>query len=270
MTVRTDLTYNLNLSPRLITVQAPSTELTLQDLLDTTRIFEAESASMDDGHLINAAGKEPLGGGTAVGITATLQNAQVAFEGRDVATSTGTVTSNDATGTLLTDTGATFVADAVARGATIVNRTTGAACEVLTIAANALTTTVLQGGSRQTWLISDTYSVFNVIQCEISGGNLTAVNSVGDDLNSVFTTAYTQIIRTSSSSATISTVSSAQITLIEQLLRNKTVLDPSTGKFEVYDDAGVLLISGDTFEDAAGTTPYSSSSSQVERRERLT
>lgn len=41
------------------------------------------------------------------------------------------------------------------------------------------------------------------VQCNISGGNLVAVDDVGDDMDPVQTTDYTQIIRTSSSSATL-------------------------------------------------------------------
>jgi len=37
MVVRSDLTFNWASSPRLITVQSPSTEITIQDLVDTCR-----------------------------------------------------------------------------------------------------------------------------------------------------------------------------------------------------------------------------------------
>ena len=59
----------------------------------------------------------------------------------------------------------------------------------------------------------------------------------------------------------------ARLTLIEQILRNKFITDPSTGVATVYDDAGNVLISGDIFEDAAGTQPYRGQG--AERRERL-
>lgn len=41
------------------------------------------------------------------------------------------------------------------------------------------------------------------VQCNISGGNLVAIDENGDDMDAVETTAYTQIIKTSSSSATL-------------------------------------------------------------------
>lgn len=60
----------------------------------------------------------------------------------------------------------------------------------------------------------------------------------------------------------------ARIARIEKLLRNKQITDPATGKMLVYDDDGVtVLMQGNLFEDAAGTTPYAGSG--AERRERL-
>ena len=82
MTIRTDISFEWETSPRIITVLAPSTELNLQDLVDTCRYHEMQMENMDDDQLIAAAGKEPLGGGVQVGITATLLNALLAFEAR--------------------------------------------------------------------------------------------------------------------------------------------------------------------------------------------
>jgi len=82
MVVRSDLTFNWASSPRLITVQSPSTEITIQDLVDTCRNEEQKLQNLGYDRLIDAAGKEPLGGGVLVGITATLLNAQLAFEAR--------------------------------------------------------------------------------------------------------------------------------------------------------------------------------------------
>ena len=82
MAIRNDLTIDWDLSPRIITVASPSVEIAMQDLLDTMRFMEAESAAMDDPSIIDAAGKEELGGGVEVGLTITLLNATVAFEAR--------------------------------------------------------------------------------------------------------------------------------------------------------------------------------------------
>ena len=128
MTIRTDVSVDWERSPRVITVAAPSTEITIQDLVDTCRYYEELLVNIDDPHLINAAGKEFLGGTTYVGITATLQNAVLAFEAR--------------------------------------------------------------GGP--TWIL-----------CTISGGNLVAVDSDGNNIDPRLPTAYTSIDRTASASATL-------------------------------------------------------------------
>lgn len=85
MAVRDDITFIMSSSPRVILVNKngdTSRELTIQDLVDTIRDFEDDPLSMAHDHLIEASGKEALGGSVFVGITATLQNAQVGFESR--------------------------------------------------------------------------------------------------------------------------------------------------------------------------------------------
>ena len=81
MAVRGDISVNWDASPRVITVAAPSTVVEIQDLVDTLRVLEAEQTNLTYPPLLTAAGKESLGAGF-VGITVTLQNAQVAFEPR--------------------------------------------------------------------------------------------------------------------------------------------------------------------------------------------
>jgi hypothetical protein len=82
MAIRTDVTVDWVSSPRLITVAAPSVEISIQDIVDTCRAFEDTTPNEIYEFLIDAAGKEALGGTTSVGITATLNNAQIAFEAR--------------------------------------------------------------------------------------------------------------------------------------------------------------------------------------------
>lgn len=82
MTIRYDVTIDWTTSPRLLTVLSPSTEITIQDLVDTCRFLEDTSPNMSYDFLIDAAGKEALGGGVFVGVTATLNNAVLAFEAR--------------------------------------------------------------------------------------------------------------------------------------------------------------------------------------------
>lgn len=128
MTIRNDLAVDWEISPRIITVLAPSTEITMQDLVDTCRILESDSNTIDNLHLLDAAGKENLGGGVKVGITVTLNNAKVAFEARS----------------------------------------------------------------------GPTYE-----QCNISGGNLVAIDDVGADISPIQPTAFTQVVLANSSSATL-------------------------------------------------------------------
>jgi len=59
------------------------------------------------------------------------------------------------------------------------------------------------------------------------------------------------------------------VQVVQAILRNKTITDPIAGTFTVYaEDGTTVLLTGDLFQDAAGTTPYAGSG--AERRERLT
>ena len=52
------------------------------------------------------------------------------------------------------------------------------------------------------------------------------------------------------------------------IARNRLETNDGTGALTVYDDAGAAVLTGDLFEDVAGTTPYAGNA--VLRRERLT
>lgn len=82
MGFREDIAVDWAVSPRIIEVAADSTEVTIQDLVDTCRTLESEIGALDDDYIIDATGKEPLGGGVAVGITAQLNNARLKFQDR--------------------------------------------------------------------------------------------------------------------------------------------------------------------------------------------
>jgi hypothetical protein len=135
MTVRNDLSFDWISSPRIITVLSPSTDITVQDLVDTCRVEEEQLYNLQYAKIINANGKDSLGGGVFVGITATLQNALLAFEARP---------------------GPTFV------------------------------------------------------QCNVQGGNLVAEDINGNNIDPILTTAYTQVVRTSSSSSTLQELADIQ------------------------------------------------------------
>lgn len=133
--IRNDITVDWTVSPRIITILAPSANVSMQDLYDTLRWLENDPANMDNDSIVSGSGKENLGGGVFVGLTVTLKNAQLAFENRP---------------------GPTFV------------------------------------------------------QCNATGGNLVAVDINGDIMEPIYPTSYTQVILTSSSSATIQELSAIQ------------------------------------------------------------
>lgn len=68
---------------RIIQVDAPQTEVTCQDLLNQIRDYEELLINLDYGTIANAYGKQPLGGGSYVGITLELiNNWRLSFEAR--------------------------------------------------------------------------------------------------------------------------------------------------------------------------------------------
>lgn len=82
MTIRTDFTVDFSVSPRIITIASPSITISIQDLHDTLIDIEALPRNMTFLRLVSSAGKEVLGGGLQVGITATLQDAKLGFAAR--------------------------------------------------------------------------------------------------------------------------------------------------------------------------------------------
>jgi len=68
---------------KLMTVDAPDTEITIQELHNLCVDYEDELVNLATDRIVSSAGKEPLGGGVSVGITLTLINDwQLAFEAR--------------------------------------------------------------------------------------------------------------------------------------------------------------------------------------------
>lgn len=234
MTERTDLTTFWEEDPRIIEAASPSVEIALQDLHDTLRsntkqAGEGDLENIDDDFIIDSAGKEDLGGGVSVGITSTLQQAEVAFESRLTPAEEGTITTADGLGTSLIDSTALFVTNLVKRGAIVINFTDESITEVLkVISETELFTRVLRTGVDNDYDFADVYKVWNVIQCEISGGNLVSVDDVGDPISAVFPTAFTQIVRTSASSATLQELQDIEFSSFEGRV-TVDVLSPNAG-----------------------------------------
>jgi len=211
MATRDDLSVRWDLSPRIITVAAPSTEITIQDLHDTLRDLEDEPRNLIYPAIVSSAGKEPLGGGATVGITTTLINARLQFEGRPNPYLTGQATVGS-TGLTLVDDYATFISDGVVVGDIIENLSTKTFAEVIVVDSETqLTTTELGGpGGTDTWTPGEEYDLWHVIQCNVLGGNLVAQDTNGDEIDPIFPSAFTQVVRTSSSSATLQELEAIQ------------------------------------------------------------
>lgn len=211
MTVRSDIVVDFTVSPRIVTVLSPSTEITIQDLHDTLREIEDDIWNLKEPRLVDSAGKEALGGGVLVGITSELQDAQLAFEARTTELESGTVTTADILGLTLTDSAALFVTNGVARGDLIYNCADGSAASVVTVLSEtSVLTTGLIGGTDNQFDLGDDYVVYDVVQCNVSGGNLVAVDDVGADISPIFPTFGTQVVRASSSSATLQELEAIQ------------------------------------------------------------
>lgn len=238
MTTRTDIVVDYNTSPRVIEVRAPSTTMNMQDWVDTVRKREDSFQGMGFPKLLNASGKEDLGGGTAVGITAANQDMLLAFEARTTPAETGTVTGSPASPVagrqIMQDTTATFVTNSVVRGSLVINFTDNSVADVVSVDSETqLTTKTLVNGIGNTYDVADVYHVFNIIQVEALGGNLTAVDSVGSSISPVLPTAFTQVVRTLSSSATqvetgisgLTAAESAALTAVNDYVLGYSIID---------------------------------------------
>lgn len=208
MAERTDLSVEWTRSPRIVTVDFPSTQLSMQDLVDTFKgVIEESWDGIYNPVLHSSGGKEELDDATDVGITVTLLDAKIAFAARFSSISSGAATSADPDGKSLINLAATFQADGVVEGDCVVNF---ADMSVATVISVPFETEIimysLQDGTLNTWEIGDDYKVFHVAQCDLDGGNLVAVDDVDIDvgvaMSPVSPTAFTQILKTSSSSAT--------------------------------------------------------------------
>lgn len=202
MAIISGVTVEWWMSPRIITIPDPIVSVSIEDLQDTLLDLEEKEAGIIWQHLRETSGGEDLGGGVSVGFTMELQNAQIAFEARSIPQETGTATSIGTT--VLQDSTALFITNGVERGAQIINYTDESLGTVLSVDSETqITHTTLTGGTSNDWTVSDAYSVLNETRCEISGGNLVAVDDVGANLSPTLPTIGVFVVRTSSSSATL-------------------------------------------------------------------
>lgn len=221
----TSIRVHPELSPRIIEVIIPATDITVQELYNLIRQWEDEPAHLSYPKLISAAGKEALGGGVVVGITATLQNARIMFTGRTTPLeSAGNVTSGDVKGKTLYAIGGQFVVNSVYEGCTVFNSSTGGMAAVTEIISDIeLKSFQLSGGSRDTWGIGDVYSIYPNVQCAITGGNLVAIDDVGNSISSVMQSPNVQVVRSSSSSATLQELGAIQYASFDDCVTINTI-----------------------------------------------
>ena len=75
-------TFSFSKTNRIIQVDLPDTEVTIQQLINAVRNWEDELANIETAKIADASGKEDLGGGLQVGITLKLLNWKVKFADR--------------------------------------------------------------------------------------------------------------------------------------------------------------------------------------------
>jgi hypothetical protein len=205
-------------SPRIVEIVAPTTTATIQEVHNAIREWEDTSYGISFPKLITSAGKEDLGGGKSVGITATLQNTIIAFEAQTTSDSTGSVTTVDTNGIVLTDSTATFITDGLVAGDTVFNLTDSSITTILSVDSETqITTFGLADGTDNQWDSADNYKIWNKVQCEITGGNLVAVDDVGATISPFLPTAQTHVTRTASSSSTVENLSDLETKIQEAI-----------------------------------------------------
>lgn len=198
------ITVYPNQSPRLIKIASPTTSITVQELTDLIKGWEDEPANLSYPKLVRTTGKEDLGGGVLVGITAELQDAQVLFEARGGSDSAGTATTPNADGNKLIDSSATFITDGIVPGDSIINLTDASVATVRRVVSETeIEHFFLEDGTDNDWDAADSYKIWNKVACEVNGGNLVAVDANGDPALAFLPSAFTHVTRTSASSATL-------------------------------------------------------------------
>ena len=208
MATRSDIVVDYNPSPRIVEVIGISTELSVQDVVDTLRMREEAFTGMSHPKLLDASGKEQLGESQWTGVTASLRNAQLAFEPRRMPAEQGEVTTGsmgEIKGELtFSDSGADFVSAGVARGSLVINFTDHSIADVIRVEnATTLTTRPLTNGQCNAYQVGDVYHVFNVVRCEIRDGNIVATDESEQMMAAVMPSAFTQVNQIASSNAAI-------------------------------------------------------------------
>ncbi len=232
---------------RVVEVGSADDEVSVLQAYKAIKNIEDEPANMDEKRMAVASGLEVLGPGVKVGITSELQNAWLSFEARTTPKETGTVTTANTAGERLIDSSAQFIANGVEAGALVVNFTDMSVGTVLEVVLETeLIHTPLVQGSENDWDIGDNYKVWNIVQCKVSGGNLVAVDGNGDPMSAIHPTAFTQIILTAASSATLSEQEAIQFASYQ----NGVWVSPTNGQAGTVYPIGTREYPVNNFDDA--------------------
>lgn len=220
MVSRTDVLQDFTQDPRISTVQAPSVEYEAQDVVDTIRVAETQFEATTQKKLLNASGKDALGGGIETVITATMQNNVIEFEARRTPAIDSTITSQGLTDdrglVQLIDAGGGFIAANIQPGTFCINFDDNSITDVRRVVSDGqLECKALVNGVGNTFEIGDSYQLFNIVQCVVSGGNVIAVDELGDAIPAFLGSAFTQIVTTRSSSAAVANLTTIELQLAE-------------------------------------------------------
>ena len=246
MAVIPTITVDQNLDPRIADIPSGIDALSSQDAHDTLRDIEVKPSSGSFKRLVDSAGKEDLGIAD-VGITSTYQNVQFAFSATS-SLSSGSVSTADTNGAILTDSSATFIADGCARGDWVINFTDQSVTEVLSVDSETqITTRGLRDGTDNQFDSGDLYKVWNVEEADLQGGNFVAVNASGSSINPVFTTFGRFVTNNASTAASIVETATSGLTaseaatltnILKVLVNRLSLAEGSTGNMVIYDNDG--------------------------------
>ena len=207
MAIISGVTIDYTLSPRIILVPVPDENgvtVSIADLQDTLQDLEDnEDSGIVYPRLRDCSGGVALGGGRFTGYTMTLNNAQVMFAGQTSPEATGAASADDAAGKILTDATAHFLSG-IDRGAKVFNWTSRAMSVVTEVISDTqLRHRPLSGGDRATWLTTDEYRIYATAKCVLTGGNLTAADEYGADLDPVMKSSNVYVQMESATSAAL-------------------------------------------------------------------
>jgi len=199
------IVVHTQLSPRIVEIRPPTTDITLQEFYDAMKQWEQEPAAHSFDPLVIGEGKAVLSATKQVGVTAIGQNIRAMFTGRTTPLEIGgTCTTADTRGLTLVAGGGDFVNNGVYPGCTVINTTTfGMAAIHEVVGPGELRSFKLSGGSRDDWQIGDTYRIYENQRCEISDGNFVAIDDVGADLDPVLPSPGIQVLRSGDVSAAL-------------------------------------------------------------------